>query len=79
MRGGSGKDIFVFSTAVGIANVDSILDFNVADETMRLDHTIFTALGVGGLDASAFKNNFLAPRDADDHIIYNFRHRFAVL
>ena len=71
MRGGSGKDFFVFSTVLGAANVDSILDFNVADDTMRLDHTIFTALGVGALTASAFKDNALAPRDADDHIIYN--------
>jgi Ca2+-binding RTX toxin-like protein len=71
MRGGSGKDFFVFSTALGAANVDQILDFNAADDTMRLDHTIFTALGVGALAASAFKDNALAPRDADDHIIYN--------
>ncbi|MEQ1951638.1 beta strand repeat-containing protein [Mesorhizobium yinganensis] len=71
LRGGGGKDVFVFSTALGAGNVDTILDFNVADDTIRLDHTIFTALAVGALDASAFKDNVLAPIDADDRILYN--------
>ena len=67
-----GKDFFVFSTALGAANVDAITDFNVADDTIRLENAIFTALTTTGvLSASFFKDNFLAPRDADDRIIYN--------
>ena len=43
----------------------------MADDQIQLDSTIFTALGIGALDASAFKDNFLAPRDADDRLFYN--------
>jgi Ca2+-binding RTX toxin-like protein len=69
--GMGGADIFRFSTALGAGNVDRIGDFSVADDQIQLDSAIFTALGIGPLDASAFKDNFLAPRDADDRIIYN--------
>jgi Ca2+-binding RTX toxin-like protein len=69
--GMGGTDTFSFSTALGAGNVDRIADFSVADDQIQLDSAIFTALGVGALDASAFKDNFLGSRDADDRIIYN--------
>jgi Ca2+-binding RTX toxin-like protein len=69
--GMGGADTFRFSTALGAGNVDKITDFSVTDDQIQLDSTIFTALGTGALDASAFKDNFLAPRDADDRIFYN--------
>jgi Ca2+-binding RTX toxin-like protein len=69
--GMGGADTFSFSTALGAGNVDRIADFSVADDQIQLDSAIFTALGIGVLDASAFKDNFLAPRDADDRIFYN--------
>lgn len=72
LTGLGGKDTFVFSTALGSTNVDKITDFNVADDTIRLDNAIFTALtSTGVLAASLFKDNFLSPRDANDKIIYN--------
>ena len=67
---GLGSDTVVFSTALG-GSVDKITDFNVTADQIALDHAIFTALGLGALDASAFKDNILAPRDADDRILYN--------
>jgi Ca2+-binding RTX toxin-like protein len=67
---GLGSDTVVFSTALG-SSVDKITDFNVTADQIALDHAIFTALGLGALDASAFKDNILAPRDADDRILYN--------
>jgi Ca2+-binding RTX toxin-like protein len=69
--GMGGADTFRFSTALGSGNVDKITDFNVADDQIALDDAIFTALSLGALDASAFKDNILALRDADDTIIYN--------
>jgi Ca2+-binding RTX toxin-like protein len=69
--GMGGADVFSFSTTLGAGNVDQIADFSVADDQIQLDSAIFTALGIGALDASAFKDNFLGSRDADDRIIYN--------
>jgi Ca2+-binding RTX toxin-like protein len=72
LTGGAGKDSFLFDTALGVTNIDSITDFSVVDDTIRLENAIFTALTTPGvLSAALFKDNFLAPRDADDRILYN--------
>ncbi len=72
LTGLGGLDYFVFNTALGSTNVDKITDFNVANDTIRLENAIFTALtSVGTLASSLFKDNFLGTRDADDIIIYN--------
>jgi Ca2+-binding RTX toxin-like protein len=44
LTGGAGRDSFVFNAALGAANVDTITDFSVADDTIRLDDSIFGAL-----------------------------------
>ncbi|WP_425475919.1 calcium-binding protein [Mesorhizobium yinganensis] len=69
--GMGGADTFRFSTALSSGNVDKIMDFNVADDQIALNSAIFTALGVGALDVSAFKDNILSARDTDDRIVYN--------
>jgi Ca2+-binding RTX toxin-like protein len=69
--GMGGADAFLFSSALGTGGVARIGDFNVADDQIQLDSAIFSALDLGALDASAFKDNATAPRDADDFIIYN--------
>ncbi|WP_442582830.1 VCBS domain-containing protein [Mesorhizobium sp. ASY16-5R] len=71
LTGLGGSDSFVFSTALGATNVDKITDFTVARDKILLDHAIFSMLAVGALDASAFKDNFLGTRDADDRVFYN--------
>lgn len=72
LTGLGGKDFFVFSSVLGANNVDKVTDFNVTDDTIRLENAIFTALtSTGVLAAALFKDNFLAPIDADDRIIYN--------
>ncbi|MFN3945383.1 MAG: SdrD B-like domain-containing protein [Allosphingosinicella sp.] len=70
--GGTGADNFYFDTALDpVNNVDAILDFNVADDTIHLDRAIFTGIGSNGvLDAGAFRVG-TAAADADDRIIYN--------
>jgi len=69
--GMGGSDTFLFSSALGSGGVARVGDFNVADDQIQLDSAIFSALDLGALDASAFKDNATAPRDADDFIIYN--------
>lgn len=71
LTGGEGADRFVFDTAFGSGNHDNILDFNVADDSIVLDRSIFTAFSSDGrLVQSAFFTGSGA-HDADDRIIYN--------
>jgi Ca2+-binding RTX toxin-like protein len=71
LRGFTGADRFLFSTALnGATNVDSILDFSVADDRIWLDDAVFTALAPGNLSGSAFAVGSAAA-DASDRIIYN--------
>ena len=51
-------------------NVDTITDFVVADDTVRLENSIFSGLAVGVLNADAFHIGGAAA-DAEDRIIYN--------
>ena len=72
LTGGAGADSFVFSSSPHSAtNTDTITDFNVADDTVRLDDRIFTAAGAPGtLDANAFHGG-AAAATMDHRIIYN--------
>jgi Ca2+-binding RTX toxin-like protein len=71
LTGGGGNDFFVFNSTPNTAsNRDTITDFNVIDDTIRLDHLTYTALGVGALTAGAF-NTGMAATQADDRIVYN--------
>ncbi|WP_428667709.1 beta strand repeat-containing protein [Reyranella sp.] len=70
LTGGSGLDTFVFDSALGGA-IDTVADFSVANDTIRLDQSIFGAIAtLGTLSASAFFAGAGA-HDADDRIIYN--------
>ena len=71
LTGGGGADAFVFSTALGAGNVDTITDFNVAADTIRLENAIFTGLAAGALTAAAFRSNLTGQAaDGSDRIIY---------
>ena len=65
-----GEDTFVFSSALGSGNVDRVLDFNVNDDLINLDNSIFSALSHGTLAGSAFKTGSAAS-DSNDRIIYD--------
>lgn len=70
LTGFYGNDIFSFTSKLGATNVDTITDFNAADDTIRLENAIFTTLTAGALDASAFRINATGlAEDADDRII----------
>jgi Ca2+-binding RTX toxin-like protein len=67
---GTGLDTIRFNTALGAGNIDTITDYNPANDTMELDDAIFTALPLGPLAPEAFRIGAGAA-DADDRIIYN--------
>ena len=68
LTGGTGNDIFKFTTT---GHVDTIADYNVANDTIQLENAVFTALTTTGtLAASRFRIGTQAV-DADDFIIYN--------
>lgn len=75
LTGGSGADSFVFDTKPNSkTNFDKITDFSVADDTIKLKSSQFTALSASGtLSNKAFKDLGVegAKVDATDRIIYN--------
>jgi len=71
MTGGTGQDGFRFDTALSATNnVDGILDFSVADDTIYLDDAIFAGLATGPLAVGAFRAGSAA-LDGDDRILYD--------
>jgi hypothetical protein len=73
LDGGLGlvRDAFVFDTALGPSNVDTVKNYDILDR-IHLDNEVFTALNEGSLSASAFRLSLLAggAQDADDRIIF---------
>jgi Ca2+-binding RTX toxin-like protein len=71
LRGAGGRNFFNFTTAPGANNVDTILDFNAANDTISFENDIFTAIGYGSILPSDFRANTTGlAQDANDHIIY---------
>ena len=70
LTGGAGADGFWFDTSPGAGNVDAILDFSAADDTIFLSRSVFKALGEGTLSDAAFVAG-TAAQDADDRIVYD--------
>jgi VCBS repeat-containing protein len=73
LSGFGGADTFVFNTTLNaLNNVDTITDFNVAADTIRLENGIFAQLAATGtLALNLFKNINLGVQDGDDVILYN--------
>lgn len=69
--GGAGNDTFFFNGALGATNIDTISDFVVVNDTIRLENAIFTALTITGTLAAAAFHIGAAAADASDRIIYN--------
>jgi Ca2+-binding RTX toxin-like protein len=67
--GGAGLDIFSFQTSIGV-DVDTISDFNIANDKIRLDNSIFSSLSTIG--SSNFVSSAGATAlDANDYLIFN--------
>ncbi|PVE20440.1 hypothetical protein DC522_32380, partial [Microvirga sp. KLBC 81] len=78
LAGGAGKDAFVFHTKPSAkTNLDTIVYFNPADDTIWLDNAVFTKLGkVGSTSQPALLNPaYLAlgtkAKDANDYLVYD--------
>jgi len=74
--GGAGSDFFDFTTVLnGTTNVDTITDFNRADDFIRIDNAVMAGLGAttGALTAAAFVSGAsrITAADASDRVIYN--------
>jgi len=74
LTGGAGIDSFLFDTALSATtNKDTLSDFVVGQDIVKLDKDVFTALTtVGTLSAANFKSSTNgAAGDANDYILYN--------
>ena len=72
LSGGWGRDTFLFrSTLNARTNVDTITDFSVQDDTIRLENKIFKALGKSGNLNSDFFTIGSKAQDVNDRIIFN--------
>jgi len=73
LLGEGGRDTFLFNTTLNrFTNVDKILDFNVVDDTVRLENAIFTQIaGTRTLTSAQFyKSAAGVAHDGSDRIIY---------
>jgi uncharacterized delta-60 repeat protein len=70
LDGGRGADTFLFDTTAGAGNVDTILNFSTANDTIRLDQSFYSALSTGTLATSDFQTG-TAALDATDRIIFD--------
>jgi Ca2+-binding RTX toxin-like protein len=68
--GAGGADFFAFTTKIGAGNIDTIVDFSAADDTILLEDAEFVGLAVGALGSNTFVVGTKA-QDADDRIIYD--------
>ena len=69
LTGGDGQDVFAFTTKLGAANLDRVLDFRPED-TLVLSSKIFKGLAKGGLAKGAFRIGSEA-LDFDDRVLFN--------
>jgi uncharacterized delta-60 repeat protein len=72
LSAGDGRDSIRFDSMLNaLTNVDTITDYNVADDTIHLENAIFTALTTTGtLGLGSFRRGAAAV-DADDYLIYD--------
>lgn len=70
--GGSGSDTFIFNSKLGSTNKDTIYDFNVTDDSIHLENSIFKKLTIAG---TLSNDNFWIvgsrAQDANDFITFN--------
>lgn len=71
LAGRAGRDSFLFNKPLGSTNIDKITDFVPADDTIRLENAVFTALTTTGTLASAAFVTGTAATTAAHRIIYD--------
>jgi Ca2+-binding RTX toxin-like protein len=76
LYGGTGRDVFVFDTRPSkTTNVDKIYDFNTRYDSIQLQNSVFTKLGLGSSSGVRFKSDMFvegtSAQDAEDRIVYD--------
>ena len=71
LTGGAGADGFVFASSLTPSSIDTIRDFSVPADTIRLENAYFHALTRTGTLASSAFHTGSAAHDSSDRIIYN--------
>nr|WP_246389298.1 calcium-binding protein [Microvirga mediterraneensis] len=72
LNGGWGRDVFTFKDKLNAkTNVDTIKDFDVKDDTIRLENSIFKKLGKAGKLKPDFFTIGSKAQDKNDYLIYN--------
>ncbi|WP_114943588.1 calcium-binding protein [Microvirga calopogonii] len=78
LDGGAGKDVFVFDAKLSKTNtlnkkqnLDKIVDFVVADDTIHLAKSVFAKITKKGVLKKSEFYIGSAAHDRDDHVIYN--------
>lgn len=70
--GGAGADIFVFDSPVGVADIDTVLDFVQGSDKLQLDSGVFTSLSqLFGVDNFRSGAGVSTAGDFDDYIIFD--------
>lgn len=71
LKGLAGADNFLFDTTLGPGNIDHIVDFSAAADTIRLENAVFKGLAPGALPAAQFKYLSARTVDANDRLLYD--------
>ncbi|MDD2864625.1 MAG: M10 family metallopeptidase C-terminal domain-containing protein [Methylococcales bacterium] len=74
LTGDLGKDVFVFASTLSDFNVDTITDFNVADDSLMLDHAVYKALNSSNVLTAQelfISANATAAENATQRVIFN--------
>ncbi|MBD2746263.1 hypothetical protein IC232_06065 [Microvirga sp. BT688] len=72
LKGESGRDVFVFDTRTNKStNVDKVLDFKSADDSLHLYNAIFTKLGRGSAAGVRFKSDMFVEGSRANRIVYD--------
>jgi serralysin len=70
LKGGAGRDSFVFKSTPTTANSDKIVDFRVVDDIIKLENTIFKAIGASVSRTEFIRNTGGEAVDGNDFLIY---------
>lgn len=74
LAGGDGADSFVFDTALGSTNIDTISDFTSGTDKIVLDDDVFKKLSGTKSGVALSSDNFVVgdqAQDANDFLVYN--------
>lgn len=72
LTGGGGKDNFIFNSSLnGLTNVDTITDFTIGKDKIKLNEDVFDDIGGKGPLASDKFVDFSTPDPPDDVIVYD--------